>query len=466
MRRLTGIAGLGVIAGLMALLMAAAVGCDDPSPGTATEPSVPPAMSTYTPTPTDPPTPRPTRMATPTLTNTPVLPTATPGPANRRETPLEVSGPELSDLVSGNSAFAFDLYQTLRDDEGNLFYSPYSISVALAMTYAGARGETERQIADTLRFLLPQDNLHRSLNALDLEIASRGEGAEEKDGEGFRLNVVNAVWGQDGYPFLPDFLDVLATNYGAGVRSVDFIEAPEEARVKINDWVAEQTEDRIKDLIPEDVIDDMTRLVLTNAIYFNAAWLHRFTKSSTAPGTFRLLDGRSIEAPMMRRKASFGYAKGDGYQAVELPYNGNELSMVILLPDAGQFTRFEDSLDAGLVLQLFDDLTHKTIILTMPKFQFESDFSLKDILISMGMPHAFDECRADFSGMNGYSCLENSSSITTTVQGGTCGEARRAARRLAWECLARSLHSCVSSSHRSSSAGPNRSRGSISRTTR
>jgi serpin B len=316
-----------------------------------------------------------------------------------RVTSPNVSTSDLSDLVSGNSAFAFDLYQALREKEGNLFYSPYSISLALAMTYAGARGETEQQMADTLHFL-SQSRLHNAFNGLDLELASRGEGAQGKDGEGFRLNIVNALWGQKDYKFLDEFLDVLAENYGAGMRLLDFINAPEEARITINDWVSDQTEGKIKDLIPQGVIDELTRLVLTNAIYFNAAWLSPFSKDATQDGTFHLLNGGEVIVPMMRQSESFGYAEGEGYQAVELPYDGSELSMVILLPEAGHFEDFEASLSADRVDSIIRDLEDKYVALTLPKFEFESEFSLADTLAAMGMPIAFTSA-ADFSGMTG-----------------------------------------------------------------
>ena len=306
----------------------------------------------------------------------------------------------LSDLVSGNSVFAFDLYQALSDEEGNLFYSPYSISLALAMTYAGARGETQRQMADTLHFTLSQDQLHNAFNGLDLELANRGEGAQGKDGEGFRLNIVNAIWGQRDYKFLGEFLDVLAENYGAGLRLLDFINAPEEARITINDWVSDQTEGRIEDLIPQGVIDALTRLVLTNAIYFNAAWLSPFSEDATQDGTFHLLDGGEVVVPMMRQTESFGYAEGEGYQAVELLYDGSELSMVILLPEAGHFEEFEASLSADQVDSIIRNLEDKRVVLTLPKFEFESEFSLADTLAAMGMPIAFTGA-ADFSGMTG-----------------------------------------------------------------
>jgi serpin B len=320
--------------------------------------------------------------------------------AKQRETSPDVAGQDLVGLVDGNSAFAFDLYQILREEPGNVFYSPYSISVALAMTNAGARGETEQQVADALRFSLAQNHLHPAFNSLDLELAGRGEGAQGKDGEGFRLNVVNAIWGQAGYAFLPEFLDILAENYGAGLRVLDFTSAPEESRVTINDWVSEQTEGRIEDLIPAGVIDALTRLVLTNAIYFNAAWSQPFEPDLTADGPFYLLGGGEVDVPMMTQTESFGYTSGEGYQAVELPYDGHELSMVVLIPDAGEFDSFEGALDAGRVDEIVGDLSYRQVALTLPRFEVESDFSLADALAAMGMPDAFTN-RADFSGMTG-----------------------------------------------------------------
>ena len=318
-----------------------------------------------------------------------------------RDTAPQAGQTDLTVLVEGNSDFAFNLYQELRDkEEGNLFYSPHSISLALAMTYAGARGETEQQMADTLHFLLAQDDLHRAFNALDIELASRGEGAQGKDGEGFRLNIVNAIWGQKDYQFLTEFLDTLAENYGAGLRLLDFISDPEESRITINEWVSDQTEERINDLIPQGAINFLTRLVLTNAIYFNAAWQYPFEESNTRDGTFYLLDGGEVTVPMMHQTEEFGYAEGDGYQVVELPYDGGELAMIILLPRLGRFEDFESSLDSQQVAAMIPDLEHRQVILTMPKFEFESEFSLKKTLATMGMPVAFSD-GADFSGMTG-----------------------------------------------------------------
>jgi len=317
-----------------------------------------------------------------------------------RITAPEVEETDLALLVEGNSDFAFSLYQSLKDEEGNLFFSPHSISLALAMTYSGARGETEQQMADTLHFILSQEQLHPAFNSLDIELGKRGEGAKGKDGEGFRLNIVNAIWGQTGFQFLPVFLDVLAENYGAGLRTLDFANAPEDSRRTINNWVSDQTEGRIEDLIPQGMIDVLTRLVLTNAIYFNAAWQYPFDEETTQDDSFFLLDGGKVTVPMMNQTESFGYSEGDDYQAVELPYDGGELSMVILLPQSGKFKAFEKSLDADKANAIIDTLEHEQVALTMPKFEFESTFELKKTLTEMGMPVAFTDS-ADFSGMTG-----------------------------------------------------------------
>jgi serpin B len=306
-----------------------------------------------------------------------------------------------TELVSGNGAFAFDLYRYLtKGKDGNVFYSPHSISLALAMTYAGARGETEQEMADTLHFTLPQDQLHPAFNWLDLELASRGEGAKGKDGDGFQLHIANTTWGQEDYAFLPEYLDALAINYGAGMQLLDFVGDPEGSRLTINDWVSDQTEGRIQDLIPPDCIDSLTRLVLTNAIYFNASWAEAFEKDQTNDGAFCLLDGSQVTVPMMTHTASYGYSESKGLQALELPYDGGELSMVILLPAEGEFEAFEASLDAENVDAIVSELMHQEVTLTMPRFEIESEFSLVRALAEMGMPTAFS-MGADFSGMDG-----------------------------------------------------------------
>ena len=309
-----------------------------------------------------------------------------------------VNSSDMTKLVDGNSEFAFDLYQALKKEDGNIFYSPYSISLALAMTYGGARGETAKQMADTLHYLLLQSALHPAFNSLDIELGKRGEGAKGKDGEGFRLNVVNAIWGQKDYRFLSAYLDLLAENYGAGLRILDFKSAPEQSRMTINKWVSDQTEDRIKDLIPEGSINPLTRLVLTNAIYFNAAWKLPFKPEATTNGPFHLINGDDVTVPMMKQTEYFGYAKSDNYLAVELPYDGDQLSMVILMNETGKFGDFESTLQAATVKAIIDNLENTRVALTMPKFEFESEFGLKETLMRMDMEEPFRDS-ADFSGM-------------------------------------------------------------------
>ena len=367
------------------LLLAGPSGC-----GGASQTAIP--QTAQAPTPATSPAPA----LSPTVTTKEVR-----SDRNRTASP-QTTDDDMEVLVRGDNAFALDLYSALSDGEGNLFYSPFSISQAFAMTLAGARGETERQMVDTLHYQLPQSRLHPSFNALDQELASRGMDSRNEEDRYFQLNIANAIWGQHGYEFLPDFLDALAENYGAGLRPLDFAGTPEESRLMINDWVLEETGEKIKDLLPPGTIDGSTRLVLTNAIYFNATWSWPFDKKVTQKRTFHLAEGSRVEVPMMTAtsKDFYGYAKGNGYQAVDVPYSRGEMSMTVLLPDEGTFREFEDSLDADALDQILDGIEIDYVTLTMPLFKFESEFSLSDTLAGMGMPDAFD-ARADFSGMTG-----------------------------------------------------------------
>ncbi len=318
-----------------------------------------------------------------------------------RQTPVESAPDNRNTLVEGNNAFAFDLYRQVGEGSENLFFSPYSISLALAMAYAGAAGDTESQMAEALRFYLSQEDMHEAFNDLDQELAKRGEHAQGKDNEAFRLNIVNAIWGQKNYPFSEAYLDVLARNYGAGLRVLDFQAEPEPSRKIINRWVEQQTEDRIRDLIPQGAIDQLTRLVLTNAVYFNAAWDSQFERKATSPGPFYLLSGQDVEVPMMRQTGSFGHYRGSNYDAVELPYDGREMSMVILVPDQGEFETFEAGLENGVVRHAIDNLQRTQVRFSMPRFSLESTIDLKGALSALGMRQAFDPGAADFSGMDG-----------------------------------------------------------------
>jgi serpin B len=201
---------------------------------------------------------------------------------------------------------------------------------------------------------------------------------------------------------MTDFLDTLATNYGAGLRLLDFMQEPEPSRQTINDWVSEQTEERIKDLIPEGAITPATRLVLANAIYFDAKWQQPFEAELTGDGAFHTLDGQEVTVPMMNmsKPPTLSYMQGQGYQAVELPYKGGQASMLLIVPDQGQFESFEAGLDAAQVRSIVGELEPQQVELTMPKFSFEANASLAPTLANMGMPDAFGDA-ADFSGMTG-----------------------------------------------------------------
>jgi serpin B len=333
---------------------------------------------------------------------------AAPGPSNsiaksdrQRIAAPDAPASDLQTLVNGNNAFALDLYQSLRDQDGNLFYSPFSISLALAMTYAGARGKTETQMANVLHFDLPQTGLHPAFNALDQELTKRGV-PTSKDEQPMQPDIANAIWAQKDYAFLQDYLDLIAGDYGAGIRLADFINQAEAARIEINNWVSDKTNDKIKDLIPQGALDAMTRMVLVNAIYFKADWQEQFEPESTADAPFHLLDGSDVTVPMMSgERFGLPYAKGDGYQAIELPYKGGTAAMDILLPDQGNFDAFEASLEGQSLDDILNDMQPTAVKLHMPKFKFSSEFNLSAQLSALGMSDAFDPNYADFSGMTG-----------------------------------------------------------------
>jgi len=325
-------------------------------------------------------------------------------PQVSRETAPEVAEEELQALVDGNTAFALELYQRLREREGNLFLSPYSISLALAMAYAGARGETATEMAQALHFTLPQERLHPAFNALDLAITSR------TTVEGIELNIANAFWGQLGHRFLQEFIDLLARDYGAEIRLLSFQDTPEACREHINEWVSQKTQGKIEELLPPGSVGPDTRLILTNAIYFKGAWKFEFDPGLTQTGEFHLLDGSTVTVPFMRHfeggfeGVMLNYAEGRigdvSYQAVELPYVGEELSMVILLPELKKFKEFEQALNAERLEGILRELRSWEIHLVIPKFSFSSGFSLRGALTGLGMPRAFSP-EADFSGMDG-----------------------------------------------------------------
>ncbi len=317
-----------------------------------------------------------------------------------RETSTDVTDAEMASLVDGNTEFALDLFATATADGGNILVSPYSIAAAITMTYAGARGDTAAEMASTLHMELAADRIHAARNELDSRISEPPASFEGDAREPFAVAIANSLWGHFDYPFLDDFLELLAVNYDAGVNLVDFVAATEEARLAINAWVEEQTNDRIKDLIPEGVITSLTRLVIVNAIWFKANWAHQFDPANTADGQFTLLDDSTVTVPLMHQVERLGLATGDGYTAVRLPYAG-DAAMIIVLPDAGQFGAISSRLTEGELTDIgFSD--HQ-LDLTLPRWEFEAEVGLKQILQDLGMVAAFTVPSlpdgADFTGI-------------------------------------------------------------------
>ena len=314
----------------------------------------------------------------------------------------QVPTADATTLASDNAAFAFDVYKQLVLTNTNLVFSPASISIALAMTYAGAAGTTATEMAQTLHFSLPPDRLHPAFNALDQALASRGQGYSGADGGPMQVNIVNALWAEKTYTFRSDFLDTLAANYGAGVNLLDFINAPDPSRLTINKWVADQTNNKIQDLLPQGSVDSATRLVLTNAVYFNAAWKAPFDPNDTYDSQFTLLDGSSVSVKLMNAENSMLPAmQGTNFVAAALPYADDSLSLVVLVPDAGQFSQVESSLDAAALGTLVAGLTSQQVVLGLPRFKVETGADLVDLLKALGMTSAFISGVADFSGMDG-----------------------------------------------------------------
>jgi serpin B len=301
---------------------------------------------------------------------------------------------DIDQIVKGNTAFALDLYAKLRDQKGNLFLSPYSISTALAMTYGGARGQTAEEMAKTLHFLLDAGQLHPAFASLEAQLTA-------SKSKGYQLDVANALWGQKGKSFLPDFLASTRQNYRAGFREVDF-QATEAARQTINTWVENQTNDKIHELLKPGVITGDTELVLTNAIYFKGKWVDPFPKARTKEEDFQLGAGNKVKAPLMHQKKHYRYLDGKDFQALELPYVGDALAMVVLLPrKADGLPNFERVLTPDKLQGWLNGLNSEEVEVTLPKFRLTSEFRLDQTLASLGMARVFTGGEADFSGMDG-----------------------------------------------------------------
>lgn len=298
--------------------------------------------------------------------------------------------------AEGMNAFGLDLYGVLAKQEGNLFLSPYSIHTVLTMTWAGARGQTAEQMARILH--LPEKTawLHAALHRLTREVEQAGGRREPM------LRVANALWGQKGEPFLESFLDLLSRRYGGALREVDFVGETERARRTINEWASDRTEGKIEDLVPRDIITKGTRLVLANAIYFKGLWESPFDEDDTRKSPFYVSAEEVVEVPMMYQEEEFAYAEGEGYRALELPYKGGELAMVVLLPNQrGGLGALESELDGQEVFSTLGRMQQREVHVYLPRFRLESALGLEEVLSSMGMTDAFSPGKADFSGING-----------------------------------------------------------------
>jgi len=326
------------------------------------------------------------------------------GKGNRDPDP-QVDEASRTALVADNRDFAFVLFDQLReiDPEANLFLSPYSISMALAMVYAGAREETRGQIAQVMNFGLDDEKLHPAFNWLDQALAARADHDPEEEGKAFELAMVNQTWGQADFNFQREYLDQLVKHYGAMIRLVDFENEFESIRREINAWVEEQTNDRIEDLLPPDSLNAETRFVLVNAIYFLASWKNAFEEDDTADAPFVSIDGSEVNVPMMRQTENLGLYQGNETVAVSMPYVGEEVSLVALMPDdaGADFRQWEAQMDRESFDRAVAGLRPGRVSLHFPRFETDSEIALSEQLENLGMSHAFDECLADFSGISG-----------------------------------------------------------------
>ncbi len=318
-----------------------------------------------------------------------------------REINPSVDDEQVRTLAQDNTAFALTFYEQIKTEDGNIIFSPFSLSLALSMAMAGAETTTEEGMLSALQMTLPEEAVYPTFNALLLAIEESQTGAQDEfEGDEFQLNIANSIWGQADYDFKEAFLDVLATHYGAGIYTVDYAANPEGAREAINDWVADETEEKIQDLIPAGAIDPLTRLVLANAIYFNGSWMHPFNSSATSEAPFFTLNGTETTVDMMRLSGErFIYGAGEHYQAINLPYMSSDFAMTLIVPDQGAFEAFEADLNPDLLSEILSGMTNQRVDLEMPKFDFESDINANDPLVALGMGAAFDPATADFSGI-------------------------------------------------------------------
>ncbi|KPK84229.1 MAG: hypothetical protein AMS27_10530 [Bacteroides sp. SM23_62_1] len=298
-------------------------------------------------------------------------------------------------IAEANNEFAFSLYKKLGEEFTNIVFSPYSLSSALAVTYAGARGTTALEMSEVLWFPKEQDTFHPVFKAFtdSLLLSGKDTGAE--------ISIANALWIQDNYPLIQDFLDLAADYYKANAENVSFktTEDREKSRQKINQWVENKTNDKIKELIPQGILSELTRMVITNAIWFNGNWLNPFDKSQTSPSVFHITPQKTVSTDFMHQQKEAGYYEDDEVQAIELPYKNQKLSMLVILPREIEGWKLIGRIMTGERLEIIKKGIHfQTVKISLPKFSYESEFQLKQILYNMGMEQAFTN-DADFSGM-------------------------------------------------------------------
>ncbi|MDA7977148.1 MAG: serpin family protein [Pirellulales bacterium] len=299
---------------------------------------------------------------------------------------------DLKKVAIANNQFACDLYGQLRQTPGNLFFSPSSMSTALSMALAAARSNTAQQMRDVLHLELPDERLHAAYAELGSKLSS--------DQQGLELRVANRLWGQTGYEFLPEFLAITRDHYHAELGLVDYMQQTEAARQEINRWVEAQTNNRIKDLLPSGSLNDRTRLVLTNAIYFKGDWAKKFDANSTSDRAFHVSADEEVTVPFMSQDNRFRYGKTDKLALLEMPYKGAKCSMWILLPaEKDALNDLEAELSEANLNSWMNATAEKPVTVQLPKFSLNSEFSMNQVLTNLGMVDAFDEDLADFSGM-------------------------------------------------------------------
>lgn len=304
----------------------------------------------------------------------------------------------VEDVVNANNQLAFDLYFQFKEEnkDKNIFFSPYSINVALTVAYEGANGQTKNEMASVLHVSDNLENQRAAFVNISNEI--------NKDNKTYELSTANALWAENEFTFLKAYFDIVEMYYGAKVENLNFKGDAEGSRIIINDWVAEQTYDKIEDLIPSGAIDQDTRLVITNAIYFKGDWVKQFDKNETKEADFRVTSDKTVKISMMQRtdkESIFGYAETDDLQILELPYSGEELSILIVLPKEDDLESLEESLTLEEFSKWRESLQEQRVNIYLPKFTFETKYFMSDSLSAMGMPTAFSEYYADFSGMTG-----------------------------------------------------------------